>query len=138
MNARTLTLLAVLAAPAALAQYEYHQASPVAVPVPAVVQEPGCGARPVPRSASGRWELRTTQVYVAGTTQQTWVPGQCFGNPRKPWKQRCEPGRYVTTTTPGHYEHQQQWVWVDFQRHDRFEHRYGRRHGRVDFDVRIR
>ncbi|MBL8924367.1 MAG: hypothetical protein JNJ54_36295 [Myxococcaceae bacterium] len=138
MNAHTLTLLAVLAAPAALAQYPYHHASPVAEPLPAVVQDPGCGARPEPRGVSGRWELRTTQQFVAGTTQQVWVAGQCFGNSRKPWKQRCEPGRYVTTTTPGHYETRQQWVWVDYQQHERFEHRYGRRHSRVDFGVRIR
>jgi hypothetical protein len=141
MNARTFALLAVLAAPVALAQspYQYHGASPVAAaPLPAVVQDPGCGPQPAPLHAAGRWELRTTQQYVAGTTQQVWVAGQCHGNPRKPWKQRCESGRYVTTTTPGHYETRQQWVWVAYERHERHEYRFGRRHGRVDFDVRIR
>lgn len=146
MNARTFTLLAVLAAPAAFAQY--HSATPVtAAPLPAVVQDPGCGPRPVARSNDGRWELRTTQQYVAGVTTQTWVAGQCYGNPRKPWKQRCEQGRYVTTTTPGHYETRQQWVWVAFdryERHDRYDrydpddHRHGRRQGRVEFNVGFR
>ena len=152
MHARTFTLLAVLAAPAAFAQY-YHEAVPVAAaPMPAVVQQAPCGPRPAPRQNDGRWELQTTQQYVQGVTQQVWVAGQCHGNPRKPWKQRCEQGQYVTTVTPGHYEARQEWVWVarygrpanayayDLEdRDDRRDHhdhhdRQGRR-SRVEFNV---
>lgn len=124
----------MVAAPAAFAQY--HQAVPVAqAPMPAVVQ-PSCGPRPAPRAAPGQWELQTTQQYVPGVTQQVWVAGQCTGNPRKPWKQRCTPGRYVTTQTAGRYETQQRWVWVAYD-----DHRSDRRHGRhshVEFNVGFR
>ncbi len=148
MHARIITLLAVLAAPAAFAQY-YHEAVPVAAaPLPAVIQ-PSCGPRPAPRSNDGRWELQTTQQYVPGVTQQVWVAGQCYGNPRKPWKQRCEQGRYVTTVTQGHYEARQEWVWVamnnrrDGYAYDRYDRdgRDDRRHGRhrrVEFNVGFR
>ena len=151
MHARTFTLLAVLAAPAAFAQY-YHEAV-AAAPMPAVVQQAPCAPRPAPpRQNDGRWELQTTQQYVQGVTQQVWVAGQCHGNPRKPWKQRCEQGQYVTTVTPGHYEARQEWVWVarygrpanayayDLEdRDDRRDHhdhhdRQGRR-SRVEFNV---
>lgn len=123
MNARTLSLLAVLAAPAALAQV--HLAVPVGGGVQAVVGGAPCGAPPVHHQPGGRWELRTTQHYVPGVAQQVWVDGQCTGNPRKPWKQRCTPGRWVTTETAGRYETRQDWVWVAFA--DRAD---GLRHGR--------
>lgn len=141
MHARIITLLAVLAAPA-FAQ-SYHQAVPVAAaPMPAVVQ-PSCGPRPAARGNNGRWELQTTQQYVPGVTQQVWVAGWCSGNPRNPWKQHCEQGRYVTTVTQGHYEARQEWVWVamnnrhDGYAYDRDEHRTDRRgrHSRVEFNV---
>lgn len=144
MHARIITLLAVLAAPA-FAQ-SYHQAVPVgAAPLPAVIQ-PAYGHRPAPRSNDGRWELRTTQQYVPGVTQQVWVAGQCYGNPRKPWKQRCEQGRYVTTVTQGRYEARQEWVWVTmnhrrngyaYDRDDRDDRRHGRNR-RVEFNVGFR
>ncbi|MBL8940568.1 MAG: hypothetical protein JNM69_38850 [Archangium sp.] len=140
MNARILTLLAVLAAPAAFAQY--HGAVAVQpAPMPAVVQQP-CGPQPAPVNNSGRWELRTTQRYVPGFTQQVYVAGQCRVGHRG--RQFCEPGRYVTTQTAGHYESQQNWVWVaydrsDYGRHERREEhrRYGRS-SRVEFNVGFR
>lgn len=148
MHARIITLLAVLAAPAAFAQY-YHEAVPVAAaPLPAVMQ-PSCGPRPAPRSNDGRWELQTTQQYVPGVQQQVWVAGQCSGNPRRPWQQRCSQGRYVTTVTQGRYETRQEWVWVamnnrrDGYAYDRYDRdgRDDRRHGRnrrVEFNVGFR
>ena len=144
MHARIITLLAVLAAPA-FAQ-SYHPAVPVGgAPLPAVMQ-PSYGPRPVPRANDGRWELQTTQQYVPGVTQQVWVAGQCYGNPRKPWKQRCEQGRYVTTVTQGRYEARQEWVWVSmnnrrngyaYDRDGRDDRRHGR-HPRVEFNVGFR
>lgn len=141
MNARILTLLAVLAAPAAFAQY--HGA--VAVqgrPMPAVVQQP-CGPQPRPVNNNGRWEMRTTQQYVPGTTQQVYVAGQCFVG--RYGRQVCQPGRYVTTQTAGHYETQQSWVWVAYEnRYDnnrserREEHRRYGRSSRVGFNVGFR
>jgi hypothetical protein len=145
MNARIFTLLAVLAAPAAFAQY--HGAVAVqGQPMPAVVQQP-CGPQPRPVNNNGRWEMRTTQQYVPGTTQQVYVAGQCRMGYRG--RQVCEPGRYVTTQTAGHYETQQSWVWVAFEnrydnrysndRHERREEhrRYGR-NSRVEFNVGFR
>lgn len=115
MTTRTLTLLAVLTASGAFAQY--HGAGPV-MPAPAVVfggqpTLPSCGPRPAPVRTQGQWELRTTQQWVAGGTQQVWVQGSCRAHPRQPWKQRCERGQYVTVQTAGHSETRQQWVWVD-------------------------
>lgn len=120
MNARTFALLAVLAAPAAFAQY--HGAVAVqGQPMPAVVQQP-CGPQPRPVNDNGRWELRSTQQYVPGTTQQVYVAGQCFYG--RHGRQVCQPGRYVTTQTAGHYETQQSWVWVAYEnRYD--NNRYG-------------
>jgi hypothetical protein len=118
MTTRLLTLLALLAAPAAFAQF--HGAVPVmpGAPLPAVAyggqpMQPSCGPRPAPRHQAGRWELRTTQQWVAGVSQQVWVDGTCRQHPRHAWRQRCEPGRFVTVQTPGHHETRQQWVWVD-------------------------
>ncbi|MDX2012020.1 MAG: hypothetical protein SFW67_17640 [Myxococcaceae bacterium] len=130
MTARLLTLLAVVAAPAAFAQF--HGAVPVTPqgPAPAVVYggqptpPPSCGPRPAPRHQFGRWELGTRQQWVPGTTQQVWVEGACRQHPRHAWKQRCEQGRFVTVQTPGRYQTQQQWVWVDT---GGFRHGYGRR-----------
>lgn len=145
MNARILTLLAVLAAPAAFAQY--HGAVAVqSGPMPAVVQQP-CGQQPAPVNNNGRWEMRTTQQYVPGTTQQVYVAGRCFVG--RHGRQFCEPGRYVTTQTAGHYETQQSWVWVAFENRydDRYENhsRYGRhehrrfgRNTQVEFNVGFR
>jgi len=60
------------------------------------------------------------------------VRGQCDGNPRKPWKQRCEQGRHVTTVTQGHDEARQEWVWVAMN-----DRRHGR-HSRMEFNVGFR
>lgn len=146
MNARTFALLAVLAAPAAFAQY--HGAVAVqGQPMPAVVQQP-CGPQPVPVNNNGRWELRSTQQYVPGTTQQVYVAGQCFSG--RHGRQVCQPGRYVTTQTAGHYETKQSWVWVayenrydnnryGYERHERREeHRRFGRNSRVEFNVGFR
>jgi len=147
MNARIFTLLAVLAAPAAFAQ-QYHGAVAVqGQPMPAVVQQP-CGPQPRPVNNNGRWEMRTTQQYVPGTTQQVYVAGQCRMGYRG--RQFCEPGRYVTTQTAGHYETQQSWVWVAYEnryddnrysyerRERREQHRRFGRNSRVEFNVGFR
>jgi hypothetical protein len=63
--------------------------------------------------SNGRYELRTTQVWVPGVQQQVWVPERCYG--RGNWGRTCTPGYYRTVETAGHYENQQQWVWVAFQ-----------------------
>lgn len=77
-------------------------------------------------SNAGRWELRTSQQYVPGVPQQVWVEGRCVAHHRHPWKQRCEPGRYVTVQSPGQYQTVQQWVWVDFRQDEGRGRRFGR------------
>lgn len=102
------------APPAPPAQYAPppQYAPPVPPPVPGGQVQPG--QRP------GRWELRDTQQWIAGTTETVWVDGRCHGHG---WRARCEPGRYVTRTTPGRYVTVQQWVWVEVQRHERWARR---------------
>lgn len=129
MNANALTLLAVLAGSAALAQ-EYHPAGPIgSMPLPAVIQpgQPCHTPAPPPRS-DGRWELRTTQQYVPGATTQVYVAGQCYGHG---FRRVCEQGRYVTQQLPGHYETRQEWTFVaygTYQNGYAYQERFGYRH----------
>ncbi|MEW5742484.1 MAG: hypothetical protein AB1938_26435 [Myxococcota bacterium] len=66
----------------------------------------------------GRYELRTVQRWVEGTSTQVWVEGRCVtkrhGRHGRFEHTRCLPGRYETVTTPGHYESRQEWVWVAY------------------------
>lgn len=80
---------------------------------------------------SGRYELRTSQQWVQGSSYQVWVNGSCDydrgggGRGRGRWgrgggrgggwqQQRCSQGYYQTQYTAGHYESRQQWVWVGY------------------------
>ena len=74
-------------------------------------------------SNDGSYQLQTTQVWVPGEQQQVWVPGQCTGYG---YVQLCSPGSYQYVATAGHYENQQQWVWVA----NTWDHRPSREYGR--------
>jgi hypothetical protein len=125
------TLLAGLAvslfSTAAFADDCDHGASPVA---PGYVNANYYGNRydrrpPAPRNDRGRYELQSRQRWVPGQVTQVWVAGVCHRVPFSP-VQACTPGHYVTQQQPGHYETVQEWVWVDFPRHN--PHRFGRGH----------
>lgn len=94
---KLLALVAVLAAPAAFAQWH---------PAGAPLQPP---AR---QQAQGRWELRTVNHWVPATEQTVWVPGYCAPGHRHHQHRRCVPGYSERRVTPGYTQARQEWVWV--------------------------
>ena len=70
----------------------------------------------------GRYERRQVQRWVAGYYQSVWVPQTCARQPFFPSHVRCVRGHYERRWIPGHYELQEQWVWVPNLGH----HRLGR------------
>lgn len=70
------------------------------------------------QQAGGRYELQTVQTWVPDQVTQVWVEGRCVtrrhGRHGRFEHTRCMPGHYENVTTPGHYEAQQQWVWVAY------------------------
>lgn len=70
---------------------------------------------PAPRVESeGRYELRTTDVWVPGYTERVEVGRTCKPHPRGKLR-KCD-GQIVTRQVPGYYERQEAWVWVPAQR----------------------
>ena len=91
-------------------QQQFHPSAPM------YARHHDCGPRPARAPwgqtfQHGRYELQNVQRWVAGQPQQIWEPGTCWGHGR--WRQ-CRPGGYRTEWTQGHYEYQQEWVWVSF------------------------
>jgi hypothetical protein len=95
-----------------------HGASPVGIELH--VHGPSCHHAPAPAPRpDGRYELRTTQRWVAGYQQKVWVPEVCetrykhgrghgHGNRRTV----CSGGYYETRFVDGYYEPVEEWVWV--------------------------
>jgi hypothetical protein len=94
--------------------------------------------QPPAQNQNGRYELRTTQVWVPGIAQQVWVPGQCYsvngyGRHHHHRQQQCTAGYYQTVQQQGHYESQQQWVWVNYQQPQPIQYgSYEHHRGQVD------
>lgn len=91
---------------------DFHGAAPA-------VGARGCAtSHGQPQQQGGRYELQTVQTWVPGQVTQVWVEGRCVtkrhGRHGRFEHTRCLPGRYENVTTPGHYEAQQQWVWVAY------------------------
>ena len=81
----------------------------------------GCHHAPAPAPRpDGRYELRTTQRWVAGYQQRVWVPEVCEtqhkhhgrGHGRGHHRTVCSGGYYETRFVDGYYEPVEEWVWV--------------------------
>jgi hypothetical protein len=89
-------------------------------------QHPGYQHAQFAERRGGRYELRTTQRWVEGYYQSTWVPGACVG---RHIVKVCSPGYYRQDYVAGHYVNDQSWVFIE----DRgYHHRrgFGRAWGR--------
>jgi hypothetical protein len=73
---------------------------------------PAC---PPPCWVPGHYETVCRPVYVAGCEERAWVPAR-YGWMRDPYGRAfwgcVEPGRFVRTRRPGHYENRDVRVWV--------------------------
>ncbi len=92
-----------------------------------VARADDCGRRPDSAPAGRNWsqgsyQLQTTQVWVPGQQRQVWVPP---GPECSNYRFRLCTGHYEWVSTPGHYETQQQWVWVT-NSYEQSPRQYGR------------
>lgn len=110
--------------------------------------DPGCGPMPTQapwgqNTAQGSYQLQSRQRWVPGGQTQVWVPGSCEGrrhHRRHGGGRFCTQGGYQTIWTQGHYETQQEWVWVPYssgygQRRHAGTVQFQGRHGRFSFST---